>query len=97
MSGPFDGLVAAVTGGASGIGLATAQAFADAGATVVVLDITADSVSAPLHGITADVRSRASLTAAMAEIGERFGGLDVLVNNAGVSAIGTVEDQGDED
>ncbi|RLK46570.1 SDR family NAD(P)-dependent oxidoreductase [Microbacterium telephonicum] len=97
MTGAFDGLVAAVTGGASGIGLATAKAFADAGATAVVLDLNAGDVPAPLHGITADVRDRASLVAAMAEIERRFGGLDVLVNNAGVSAIGTVEDQGDED
>ncbi|MCT9819604.1 SDR family oxidoreductase [Microbacterium sp. W1N] len=97
MTGAFDGLVAAVTGGASGIGLATARAFADAGATVVVLDINADGVPQPLHGIAANVRDRASLVAAMAEIAERFGGLDILVNNAGVSAIGTVEEQGDDD
>jgi NAD(P)-dependent dehydrogenase (short-subunit alcohol dehydrogenase family) len=96
-AGAFDGLVAAVTGGASGIGLATALAFAERGARVVVLDVNPDDVPAPLVGIRADVRDRSSLEAAMAEIRSSLGGLDILVNNAGVSAIGTVEEQGDED
>ena len=93
----FTGLTVAVTGGASGIGLATALAFADHGANVAVLDIAPESVPEPLFGVVADVRDRASMTAAADAVAARFGGLDILVNNAGVSAIGTVEEQGDED
>ena len=93
----FTGLTVAVTGGASGIGLATALAFADHGANVAVLDIAPESVPEPLFGVVADVRDRASMTAAADAVAARFGGLDILVNNAGVSAIGTVEEQGDDD
>jgi NAD(P)-dependent dehydrogenase (short-subunit alcohol dehydrogenase family) len=91
----FDGLTAAVTGGASGIGLATARLLAERGANVVVLDLTPDDLPEPLVGIRADVSSRASLADAASEIERRFGGLDVLVNNAGISAVGTVEDNDD--
>jgi NAD(P)-dependent dehydrogenase (short-subunit alcohol dehydrogenase family) len=91
----FDGLTAAVTGGASGIGLATARLLAERGANVVVLDLTPDDLPEPLVGIRADVSSRASLADAVGEIERRFGGLDILVNNAGISAVGTVEDNDD--
>lgn len=93
----FDGLTAAVTGGASGIGLATARLLAERGATVVVLDLAPQGIPEPLVGIRADVSSRASLTAAVSEIERRFGGLDILVNNAGISAIGTVEENDDDE
>jgi NAD(P)-dependent dehydrogenase (short-subunit alcohol dehydrogenase family) len=91
----FDGLTAAVTGGASGIGLATAQLLAERGANVVVLDVSPEGLPEPLVGIRADVSSRASLVDAVGEIERRFGGLDILVNNAGISAVGTVEDNDD--
>ncbi|MCS0500103.1 SDR family NAD(P)-dependent oxidoreductase [Protaetiibacter mangrovi] len=91
----FAGLVVVVTGGASGIGLATARAFSEAGAQVAVLDLAPDSVESPLIGFTADVRNRELLTAAIDAVAARFGRIDVLVNNAGVSAIGTVEDSSD--
>lgn len=91
----FDGLTAAVTGGASGIGLATAQLLAERGSKVVVLDLSPEGLPEPLVGIRADVSSRASLADAVGEIERRFGGLDILVNNAGISAVGTVEDNDD--
>lgn len=91
----FTGLVAAVTGGASGIGLATARLLAERGARVVALDIAVDGLAEEITGIECDVTSRESVAAAIAEIGERFGALDILINNAGISAVGTVEDNDD--
>ena len=96
MTGEFDGLVAVVTGGASGIGVATATAFAARGASVAVLDLRPD-VGAPLTGFVADVGDRGSVDAAIAQVVERFGRIDIVVNNAGVSAIGTVEELADDD
>lgn len=93
----FSGLTAAVTGGASGIGLATARLLAERGATVVVLDLAPEELPEPLVGIRADVADRPSLVAAVAEIERRFGGLDILINNAGISAIGTVEENDDDE
>ncbi|MGR0319744.1 SDR family NAD(P)-dependent oxidoreductase [Agromyces sp. ZXT2-3] len=91
----FDGLVAVVTGGASGIGLAAAQELAVRGARVAVLDRSIDGLPDPLVGFTADVTDRESVGEAVAAIAERLGGIDVLVNNAGISAVGTVEDNDD--
>lgn len=90
----FDGLVAIVTGGASGIGLAAATELASRGATVAVLDLNPE-VDAPLIGFKADVSDRASVNAAVAAVVELFGGIDVVVNNAGIGAIGTVVDNDD--
>lgn len=95
MSGEFAGLVAVVTGGASGIGRATATAFAAQGARTAVIDVNPDGAAEGVLGINGDVRSRASLDAAMDRIATELGGIDILVNNAGVSAIGTVEEQPD--
>ncbi len=95
--GDFDGLVAAVTGGASGIGLATATLLAARGAQVACLDVNAGDVKPPLRGIDCDVTDDASVRAAVAEVVERYGRLDVLVNNAGVGAQGTVADNDDSE
>jgi 2-keto-3-deoxy-L-fuconate dehydrogenase len=88
----LDGLAALVTGGASGIGLATAQLLAARGARVAVLDRDAGAVPAPLHGVRCDVADENDAEAAVAAAVEHLGGLDILVNNAGVGAQGTVED-----
>jgi NAD(P)-dependent dehydrogenase (short-subunit alcohol dehydrogenase family) len=91
----FDGTVAIVTGGASGIGLATAKALQSAGATVAVLDLNLDGLPESLSGFVADVSDRASVDAAVAAVGKKFGRIDILVNNAGISAVGTVEENDD--
>lgn len=92
----FEGLVAIVTGGASGIGLATATALADAGARVAVLDLRPEGADERFLRVVADVSDRASVDRAVAEVQERCGGIDVVVNNAGISAVGTVEETPDE-
>ncbi|MGW0465518.1 SDR family NAD(P)-dependent oxidoreductase [Streptomyces sp. NPDC003027] len=90
------GLRALVTGGASGIGLATAHALAARGAAVAVLDLHPGGVRDPLLGLKADVGDDASVRAAVEEAATRLGGIDILVNNAGIGATGTVEDNPDE-
>lgn len=94
MSGEFDGIRAVVTGGASGIGLATARVLAERGATVVCLDLVPE-VPEPLLGVRGDVADDESVRAAVAQAADRLGGIDVLVNNAGIGAQGTVEDNDD--
>lgn len=93
----FEGIKAIVTGGASGIGLATAIAFADEAADVAVLDLTTDLSDPRLTAFVADISNTASVSAAVAAAAAHLGGLDVLVNNAGVSATGTVEELSDEE
>jgi NAD(P)-dependent dehydrogenase (short-subunit alcohol dehydrogenase family) len=91
------GLRALVTGGASGIGLATATLLAERGAQVAVLDLDPSAAEKPLLGFTADVSDDSSVRAAVAAAVEALGGgLDILVNNAGIGAAGTVEDNPDE-
>ena len=92
----LSGLRAVVTGGASGIGLATARSLAAQGAAVAVLDLDPGGVSEPLVGLRADVSDDASVRAAVEQAVERLGGLDILVNNAGIGAVGSIEDNPDE-
>jgi len=93
----FEGLKALVTGGASGIGRATAELLASRGAQVAVLDLDPASVHKPLLGYQADVGDDESVRRSVAAAVADLGGLDVLINNAGVGAQGTVEDNDDED
>lgn len=92
----LEGLGALVTGGASGIGLATARLLAARGARVAVLDLAPDGLPGQLTGFTADVSDDASTRAAVDAAAEALGGLDILVNNAGIGAAGTVEDNPDD-
>jgi NAD(P)-dependent dehydrogenase (short-subunit alcohol dehydrogenase family) len=88
----LDGLVAAVTGGAAGIGFATARLFAEAGASVVVLDrdreaaaTAADEIGAPASWIAMDVADEASVEDGFASLVAERGAIDVLVCNAGMA------------
>jgi NAD(P)-dependent dehydrogenase (short-subunit alcohol dehydrogenase family) len=88
--GDFEGLAALVTGAGSGIGLATARVLAERGARVAAFDLD-PSAAAPLPGIEGDVTDDGSVVAAVAKVVEWFGRLDVLVNNAGIGAVGRVD------
>jgi NAD(P)-dependent dehydrogenase (short-subunit alcohol dehydrogenase family) len=76
--------------------LATARSLAAQGAAVAVLDLDPGGVSEPLVGLRADVSDDASVRAAVEQAVERLGGLDILVNNAGIGAVGSIEDNPDE-
>jgi len=82
-------LSALVTGGASGIGAATVALLAERGARVAVADLSAPAGDAHL-AVACDVTSRESVEAAVAAAVEAFGGLDVVVGNAGIGAEGDV-------
>jgi 2-keto-3-deoxy-L-fuconate dehydrogenase len=94
-TGSLAGLRAIVTGGASGIGLATAQLLAQREASVAVLDLADPPTSSGLSAVLCDVSSDVSVRAAVAAALELLGGLDILVNNVGIGAQGTVEENDD--
>jgi NAD(P)-dependent dehydrogenase (short-subunit alcohol dehydrogenase family) len=81
----FDGLVAIVTGGASGIGAATVAMLRSRGATAVSVDRVGGDIEC-------DVTDDAGVPAAVEQVVAQYGRLDILVNNAGIGAVGTVED-----
>jgi NAD(P)-dependent dehydrogenase (short-subunit alcohol dehydrogenase family) len=81
----FEGLAAVVTGGASGIGLATVELLRARGATVVAVDRAGGDV-------TCDVTDDAGVVAAIEQVVADHGRIDILVNNAGIGAIGSIEE-----
>jgi NAD(P)-dependent dehydrogenase (short-subunit alcohol dehydrogenase family) len=92
---PLSGKVALVTGGARGIGFATATELVARGAKVIVLDLSDDAVEQAAArlggdaiGIAADVTDADAMEEAVATAIERFGGLDVIVANAGIASRG---------
>jgi len=89
----FEGLTVVISGGASGIGAATADAFAARGANAAVLDLNEN----PEHwSHKCDVADDNQVRLAVAAAKEHFGGIDIVVNNAGIGAVGTVEENSDK-
>src|SRR4029453_19246389 len=93
------GKVAFVTGGSRGIGFATAKTFVASGASVAItgtdqgrVDSAVTSLGTNALGIRADVRTYAEVEKALSQTVSRFGGIDVLVNNAGVGVFRPVSD-----
>lgn len=92
----YDGLVAIVTGGGSGIGAAVVQELTARGARVVAIDLDPSNVPADVLGVKADVTDDESVRTAIQQAVDAYGRIDVVVNNAGVGAQGTVEDNPDD-
>ena len=96
--GDFDGLVVVITGGASGIGAATASVIRARGGTVAVLDRSYPAVQpGDLLEVPCDVSDTGSTDRAIATVIDELGGIDVLVNNAGIGAVGDVSANDDEE
>jgi len=93
----FDGAVAIVTGGASGLGAATAALLHERGARVAVLDRAVDGVPAVYFTAVCDVTSTEQVEAAVAAVAEHFGGIDIVINNAGIGAAGDVTANDDDE
>ena len=100
---PLAGQIAAITGGAGTIGRATARAMSRAGAEIALLDIDVEAAEAAAKtlggaalGLACDVTDPVSVRAAFDRVAARFGGVDIVVSNAGAAwqgRIGEVEDQ----
>lgn len=99
MAGRIEGKTALVTGAASGLGAAIAKGFAAEGATVVLADIDeegagtlATEIGAAASALGLDVTKEQDWIDAFGAVGERHGRVDVLVNCAGITTVGSVED-----
>jgi 3-oxoacyl-[acyl-carrier protein] reductase len=107
LSRSVKGLTVLVTGAASGMGRATAQVFAAEGANVAVTDISLGPTQAVADAITAtggnakawklDVADRNDITTVVDDVAKHFGGLDIVVNNAGISVRVAIDDDGYEE
>ena len=90
--GRFDGLVGVVTGGARGIGAAVATSLVAEGAGVISLDLDTPSQRDGIRDVRTDVSDSDDVRAAVDEIGEQEGRVDVLVNNAGFQRVGKTDE-----
>jgi len=93
----FDGTRVLVTGGASGIGEAVAARLTGRGARVAILDTHTPASGTALCALNCDVTNDESVRRAVAAVADDFGGIDVVVNNAGVGAQGSVEANDDDE
>jgi len=93
--GEFDGLVAIVTGGASGIGAAVARRLNNSGASVAVLDLNVAGVEH--FAVTTNVAEDESVKTAIAAVVARFKRIDIVVNNAGIGAQGDLSANSDDE
>ena len=100
MANRLNGKTALITGGASGIGAATANRFIEEGAKVVLADInidkghdTAERLGSAAEFVQLDVTNEDSWKAAMPEAIAKFGGLTTIVNSAGISVPGNIEEE----
>ena len=93
----FNNLVAVVTGGASGLGEATAALLVERGARVAVLDRAVDRIPDSQFGVVCDITDDAQVVAAVAAVVEHFGALDIVINNAGIGASGDIAANSDEE
>lgn len=94
----FNDLVVVVTGGASGIGAATAALLLERGARVAILDrdISAVDTGSAL-AFACDITSAADVDRAVAQVVSALGGIDILINNAGIGAAGDVSENSDQE
>ncbi len=99
--------VAAITGGASGIGQAIAQTFSDAGAIVHILDMNVEQGAQTISEISAkngkasfnkcDVTNYAEVITVFEEVSSKSNGIDILINNAGIGFVGNIENTTEAD
>ncbi|WP_028651246.1 3-oxoacyl-ACP reductase FabG [Nocardioides halotolerans] len=105
MSGLLAGRVGVVTGAGQGIGLAIAHSFVEHGASVVLVDLNEDAVRAAAvelgperaTGLRCDVTSASDVQYILDQAGDRFGSVDVMVNNAGITRDATMRTMTEED
>ena len=102
MSLPYEGRVVVITGGAGGIGTALARRYGQAGATVIALDKDQEALAAfergfadadfPTYALPLDITDADACQRVVLGIAQTYGGVDVLINNAGLTQIGPFED-----
>ena len=93
----FDGLVAIVTGGASGLGEATAALLAERGARVAVLDRSTEGVPSGYLAVECDITSTEQVNAAVQAVVDHYGAIDIVINNAGIGAAGDIAANDDDE